>query len=683
MADTKEKEQNPLLQNFATPYETVPFEKLEEQHFMPAFKQTLEAGRADIDSIANNEQPPDFTNTIEALDKAARSLNIISNVFFSLNHAETSPQMQKIAREASSMLSDFDNEVIFNSKLFNRVKQLFDQRKKLKLTPEQHTLLKKTYLRFYRNGITLEEEKQERLKAISRELSNLSLQFDDNVLAETNGFILHVIDQKDLAGLPASAIESAAQEAKKRDKKGWVFTLQAPSYLAFMKYADNRRLRERLFRAMGSRGFKNNQYNNVDILKKIINLRLEQANLLNYPTHAHFILEDRMAQSPEKVNDFIDQLKVAAKPPAVKEVNDLQQNIYDTGEKFELQPWDLMYYAEKLKKKKFDFDEEELRPYFELSNVRKGVFALAARLWGLSFKPTDKIQVYNPEVEVYEVFDNDGSFLGVLYLDFFPRDSKNSGAWMTCFREQEFLNGANVRPHVSVVCNFSRPTNNKPALLTYEEFTTFLHEFGHALHGIMSNVNYCALSGTGVYRDFVELPSQLLENWAIEKDFLDMFASHYETGETIPKDMIDKITAIRKFNAAYRAMRQATFSVIDMAWHSVEHPVEAHPRVFEAKAKEPLRLLPEVEGTMISTAFSHIFAGGYAAGYYGYKWAEVLDADAYKVFKKNGIFDRNTAKLFREHILSKGGSEHPMTLYKRFRGKEPSVDAMLERDGLR
>ncbi len=683
MPESKKNEKNPLLHKFNTQHNTIPFEKVEDHHFLPAFKQTLDAGKKDIADIANNMQPPNFANTIEALDKAAKELDIITNVFFSLNHAETSPSMQKIAKKASSMLSDFDNDITFNTKLFERVKKLYDKREKLNLTPEQQTLIKKTYLRFFRNGITLDKEKQERLKIISRELSDLSLQFDDNVLAETNSFILHIDNKKDLAGLPPSAIENASHEAQKRDKKGWVFTLQAPSYLAFMKYADNRELRKRLYHAMGSRGFKSNQYNNCEILKKIANLRLERANLLGYHTHAHFVLEERMAKTVEKVNNFIDQLTTAAKPIAIKEIEKVQQHIYDSGGNFEIQQWDWWYYAEKLKKKKFDFDEEKLRPYFELDKVKKGVFKLAETLWGLSFKSTNKIQVYHPEVETYEVFDNDNSFLAVLYLDFFPRNSKNSGAWMTCFREQEIINGVNVRPHVSVVCNFSRPTDTKPSLLTFEEFTTFLHEFGHALHGMMSNVNYCSVSGTTVYRDFVELPSQILENWAIEKNFLDMFACHYKTGDPIPEDLIEKIIAVKKYNAAYNAMRQATFSTIDMAFHSIKKPIEEHPRDFELKAKKPVKLMPDIEGTMISTAFSHIFAGGYAAGYYGYKWAEVLDADAFILFKQNGIFDNKTAKQFRDQILSKGGSEHPMTLYKRFRGKEPSIDAMLERDGLK
>ena len=675
---------NPLLPEvFNTQYETVPFQDIDNEHFLPAFDQALKQGKKEIDLIANNDEPPDFQNTIKAIDKAPRLLDRVSGVFFNLNHAETSERMQEIARIIAPKLSDFENDIIFNQSLFKRVKSVYEKRKSLNLSTEQGALLEKVYLRFFRNGVSLEKNLQEKLREITRELSKLSLQFDDNVLAETNEFHLHIEDEKELAGLPLSVRESAAHEAKKMNIKGWVFTLHAPSYWPFMKYADNRQLREKIFRAMGSRGFKDNKHNNTKILKKIANLRLEKAILLGYQSHAHFVLEERMAKTPDTVQSFLNRLINAAKPIALNDIKEVQQQVYDEGGDFLLQYWDWWYYAEKLKKKKFDFDEEQVRPYFELKKVRKGAFALAARLWGLSFIPTDKIQVYNKDVEAYIVFDGNGSFLSILYLDFFPRKGKSPGAWMTSYREQEVFNGTNVRPHVSLVFNFPKPTATEPSLLNFGELSTYLHEFGHALHGMMSNVNYSSLSGTNVYRDFVELPSQFLENWATEPDFINMFARHYVTGEPLPKELIDKFVDLRKFNAAFNTMRQVSYGIVDMAWHSIMQPVKDEPRLFEYKVTEPIRLLPDVAEIMISSAFSHIFAGGYAAGYYSYKWAEVLDADAFNVFKENGIFDQKTAEKFRENILSKGGSEEPMELYKRYRGKEPDVEAMLKRDGLK
>lgn len=675
--------QNPLLTEFDTLHQTVPFKKIHNEHYIPALKYAINAGRKEIESIALNEQPADFNNTIETLDKAAGLLDKITNILFNLNHAETSSQLQEITREASSLLTDFENDIIFNHKLFKRVQHVYDQRKELDITPEQQTLLKKTYLRFYKNGIILEKSKQERLRAISKEIAELSLRFDDNVLAETNNFFLNIVEEKELSGIPDSVKKSAAQEAQNKSMKGWMFTLHAPSYLPFMKYADNRKLREKMYRAMASRGFKNNKYNNAAIAIKIANLRLEKAKLLGYPTYAHFVLEDRMADNPETVNDFLNKLLRPAKLLAINEIEEVQNLAYDLGVNFKLQYWDWLYYSEKLKKKKFDFDEEELKPFFELNNVKNGVFELAKRLWGLTFKPNKVIDIYNPDVEIYEVFDKNDSFLSVLYLDFFPREGKNGGAWMTSFREQEVNNGINIRPHVSIVCNFSKPVKDNPSILTFDEFNTFLHEFGHAVHGMLSNVNYNSLSGTNVYRDFVELPSQLLENWATEKEYLDIFASHYKTGKPIPEELINKIIALRKFNSAYNTLRQVGFGINDMAWHSIEKPVKEDIQDFEAKAMKMVKLLPCVEGTLFSTAFSHIFAGGYAAGYYSYKWAEVLDAEVFAFFKKKGIFDTNTANLFRKHILSKGGAEHPMVLYKKFSGKEPSIEPMLERDGLK
>ena len=684
MSSGKSQNNNPLLsESFNTPYETVPFESINEEFYMPAFEQAFEEGRREIKLIAENPSSPDFENTIEAIDKAAKLLNRVSNVFFNLNHAETSIRLQEIARKVAPLLSDFDNDITFNQKLFQKVKHVYDMRESLNLSAEQKTLLEKTYLRFFRNGATLGKEQQNKLRNISRELSELTLKFDDNVLAETNSFELHITEEEQLSGLPEPVKESAASEAKSKSKEGWVFTLQAPIYWPFMKYSHNRQLREQMFRAMMSRCLKNNENNNTDILKRIANLRLEKAKLLGYSTHAHLMLEERMAKKPDTVFDFLNRLIEVAKPLAGKEIDEVQKMVYDDGSDFKLQYWDWWYYAEKLKKKLYDFDEEQYRQYFELRKVRKGAFALAARLWGLSFKPTNNIDVYHPDVEVYEVFDEDGSFLSVLYLDFFPRKGKSPGAWMTSYREQEIIEGKNIRPHVSLVFNFPKPSEDNPSLLNFSEFSTFLHEFGHALHGMLSNVSYNTLSGTNVYRDFVELPSQLLENWATEKNFLVMFARHYLTGELLPAELIEKVIELRKFNVAFNTMRQVNYGVIDMAWHSINQTVVESVELFEDKATEPAKLLPEVKGTMISPAFSHIFAGGYSAGYYSYKWAEVLDADAFKAFREKGVFDRDTAKKFRENILSRGGTEDPMLLYKRFRGKEPDVDAMLERDGLK
>lgn len=674
---------NPLLREFNTAFGTPPFGDIRHEHFLPAFKAGIAEGLQEIDFIARNTEAPSFENTVAALSGSGRTLNRVSNVFYPLNDAETDTQMQEIAREAAPLLADYHNDILFNQGLFERVKAVFAKREELQLSAEETTLLEKTYRMFVRNGAGLDAASKARLREISRALSELSLKFDDNLLAETNSWFLHLSSKDDMSGLPESQLEAAAAEASKRGLEGWVITLKAPSMWPFLQYADRRALREQVFRAANRRGYNGNQYDNREVIRQIANLRLERANLLGYATHAHFVLEERMAESPQKVKDFLQELLEAARPRAMKDLEEVQQLAQETGADHPIEYWDWYYYAEKMRKARFDFDQELLRPYFELDHVIEGVFELAGRLWGLRFVPNKKIPVYHQEVTAFEVYDEHDSFLAILFLDFFPREGKSPGAWMTGFREQERLHGQDIRPLVSLVCNFTRPTETKPSLLTHGEFNTFLHEFGHALHGMLSQVTYSDLSGTNVYRDFVELPSQIMENWAVEREYLDLFARHYLTGERIPAEMVEKIVATQNFHAAFAAMRQLAFGLNDMAWHSITEAETNEVAAFERAAMEPARLFPPVSDTLVSGSFAHIFAGGYAAGYYSYKWAEVLDADAFRLFKEKGIFDRSTAAAFREHILSKGGSEHPMVLYKRFRGSEPTIDALLEREGLR
>ena len=680
--NSSKKGKNPLLETFNTAFETPPFSLIKHEHFIPAFKAAMEEGKKDIEQITSNTERPDFKNTIENMSYSGAKLELISNIFFNLNHADTDEKMQDIAREISPLLSDYNTDILFNKKLFERVKTVYEKKDSMNLSPEQLTLLDKTYKGFSRNGAALSDEKKERLRQISRDLSVLGLKFNDNVLAETNSWFLHITEENDLSGLPETAIEAAKEAAVTRELEGWVITLQIPSAWPFMHYADNRELRKKVYTAYTKRGYNGNEHDNTDIMLKIANLRLERANILGYDSHAEFVLEERMAETPDAVNDFIKELAAAAKPIGLKDLEDVQQFANKLGFEGKIQYWDWYYYAEKKKNKLFDFDEEEVRPYLQLENVKKGIFTLCELLWGISFTPNNEIDVYHSEVTAYEVHDHDGSLLSILYLDFFPRPGKSPGAWMTSYRSQYREGGESVLPHISIVCNFTRPTSTRPSLLTYNEFTTFLHEFGHALHGIFSDVTYPDLSGTSVYRDFVELPSQVMENWAFEKEFLDMVAVHYETGEKIPNELVQKVIDSKNFHSAFTIMRQLTFGLTDMAWHSITKPLDVDPEKFEMNAMAPAYIFPIVEGTMMSSSFAHIFSGGYAAGYYGYKWAEVLDADAFEAFKENGIFDRKTADLFREHILSKGGTEHPIILYKRFRGAEPILEPYLRREGL-
>lgn len=674
---------NPLLTNWSTPYQTPPFELFKPEHFVPAFKDIIERSKKQVDKIVASKDEPTFENTVVALERGGEELEKVANVFFNLNSAETSPELQAVAREVAPMLSDFSNDINLNAGLFAKVKKVYDNRSRLKLTPEQGMLLEKTFKGFVRSGANLDSKSKERYREITKQLSELSLQFEENLLAETNGFVLNITNEADLAGIPESIREMAKSIAQSKNMEGWAFDLSMPSFVSFMKYAENRDLREKLFRAYNMRGFQKNKYDNQEILIKTANLRLEEAKLLGYNTYADFVLEERMAQSPAKVNGLLTQLLNASVPAGKKEVEEVTAFAKESGANFEIQRWDWAFYSEKLKDKKYSVNDELIRPYFPLEKVREGVFALVNKLYGITFKSNASIPVYNKDVEAYEVFDKDGKFLSVLFMDYFPRASKSGGAWMTNYRSQFKENGKDVRPVVSLVFNFTKPTETRPALLNFNELETFLHEFGHGLHGMFANSTYSSLSGTNVYRDFVELPSQIMENWAVEKEFLDMFAGHYQTGEKIPQELVNKIKESANFQAGYVSLRQLSFGLLDMAWHSQASAYNGSVVDFERAATKATDILPAVDGTAISPAFAHIFSGGYAAGYYGYKWAEVLDADAYSLFKKKGIFDVKTAQSFRENILSKGGTEHPMKLYIKFRGQEPSIDALLERSGLK
>lgn len=673
---------NPLLEEFSTPYESVPFDKIELEHYMPAFKQSIENARTEIDEIANSTEEPTFKNTIEGLEYSGQQLDRIGSVFFNLNHAHTNDEMQAMAREISPMLTEFSNDIIMNEKLFKRVKQVYAKKDEFDLNVEQTKLLTDRYKSFVRSGADLDEEKKGKIREISKELSKLTLQFGENVLAATNNFELHLSKKEDVAGLPEGILEAASALAKEKEKDGWIFNLQFPSYVPFMQYADKRELREKMFKAYSSRCF-NDKFDNQKTIHRIVELRLAKVHLLGYETYADYVLEERMAKSADNVINFLNELLDASMPKAQEEFKELQEYAKSLGADFDLQRWDWAYYAEKLKTEKFDINDEITRPYFELERVKKGIFDLATKLYGMQFKLNANIAKYHDEVDVYEVLDKKGNFLSLFYADFHPRSTKQGGAWMTSFVDQYKKENKDYRPHISIVCNFTRPTETKPSLLTFNEVTTFLHEFGHALHGMLSKCTYSALSGTNVYRDFVELPSQFMENFAFRKEWLDEVAAHYETGEKIPQELIQKIIDSSNFLSGYGFVRQISFGLNDMAWHSVKEPITNPVGEFEDQAMASTELFSKVNGSCMSTSFSHIFAGGYAAGYYGYKWAEVLDADAFEAFKENGIYDQATADAFCENVLEKGGSDHPMNLYLQFRGKEPSIDPLLKRSGLK
>jgi len=678
-----DSQNNPLLGEFKTPRQTAPFQEIKNEHFIPAFQETIKLGEEEIDAIVNNPAAPSFENTIVALDSSGKLLSRTSGVFFNLMSAETNDELQKIAQEVSPLLTKFGNDINLNPVLFSKVKTVFQQKEKLSLNAEQQTLLENTYSNFIRQGANLSDDQKEKFRQISTELSKLTLTFDENVLKETNSFELHITDKSKLAGMPESALEAAEGMAKSINKKGWAFTLKMPSYLPFMKYAENRELRKEMYLAYSAKAFKGNEFDNRENVKRIVALRLEMAQLLGYKNYSDYALERRMAVNPAGVFKLLDDLYEASFIKANQGKAEVQEYAGRNGFEGEIMPWDWAYYTEKLKVEKFDLNDEMLKPYFELSKVIDGVFGLATDLYDISFKPNNSIPVYNEEVVPYEVFDADGKFLSVLYTDFHPRPGKQGGAWMNDFKGQWKENGVDSRPHITIVMNFTRPTESKPALLTFDELETFMHEFGHALHGMLANSTYIGLSGTNVYRDFVELPSQIFENWAVEKEFLDRFAAHYQTGEKISADLVKKIVNSRNYLAGYLSNRQISFCYLDMAWHSLENPFEGSVKEFEEKAWAKTRIFPVIDEVCMSTQFGHLFAGGYAAGYYSYKWAEVLDADAFSVFKEKGLFNKEVAKSFRENILEKGGTEHPMILYKRFRGQEPTVDALLERSGLK
>ena len=671
-----------LTTKFTTKHNTAPFSKIKTDDFLPAFKEGIALAKAEIEAIVNNPETPTFENTIEALSFAGDTLDRISNIFFNLHSAETNDEIQKIAQEISPLLSEFSNDITLNPELFARVKTVYEQKDTLDLSAEQMTLLDKKYKGFARNGANLPEDKKNELREIDKELSKLSLEFGENVLNETHAFQMHITDEKDLSGLPEGTVEAARELAKNLEKEGWIFTLDYPSYIPFVTYADNRELRKKMAIASGAKGFQNNELDNQEIVLKIAKLRFERAKILGYATHAHFVLEERMAESPEKVKAFLQDLLAKAKPAAEKEFAELTQFAKDLDGIETLEKWDGAYYSEKLKQQLFNLDDEKLKPYFKLENVLNGAFTVANKLFGLTFVEINDIDKYHEDVMTYEVQDVTGNLVSVFYADFFPRKGKRNGAWMTSYKSQYVLSGINERPHVSIVCNFTKPTATKPSLLTFNEVTTLFHEFGHALHGMLADTTYPNLSGTSVYWDFVELPSQILENWCYEPEALALFAHHYQTGEVIPTEYIQKIKESASFQEGMATLRQLSFGLLDMGWHGQDPGHITNLKDFETEQFASTQLYPDVKENAMSTAFSHIFQGGYSSGYYSYKWAEVLDADAFEYFQEQGIFNPEVAQKFKDHILSKGGTEHPMVLYKRFRGQEPKPDALLKRAGL-
>lgn len=676
---------NPFFGKFKTPFEAAPFDKIKTEHYEPAFDEGIKQLAKEIDEIANNSDPATFENTIVALERSGKMLDTVASVFFNLLAAESNDEMMEISQRISPKLSESSNNIYLNEKLFNRVKSVYEQKESLNLSTEDAMLLEQTYQSFKKRGATLSDKDKERYRELSTELSLLNLQFDQNALKDENRYQMLLTDEKDLAGLPESVRDAAANLAKEKGKEGWMINLSAPSYVPFVRYSDRRDLREKLYREYMSVGSKGDEYDNRENIKKIVNIRLEIAKLMGHKNYAEYVLEHKMAKKPENVYKLLNQLLDAYKPVAINEYNMVQGLALGLEkEKITVMPWDWSYYSEKLKNMLFDVNDEMTRPYFELSNVKKGVFGLATQLYGITFKENKKIPVYHPEVDAYEVYDADGKFVSILYTDFFPREGKQSGAWMNNIKSQyKDKNGKDSRPQVIIVMNFTRPTDTKPSLLTYDEVETFLHEFGHSLHGMLAEGTYASLSGTSVYQDFVELPSQIMENWLSEKEFLDQIAVHYQTGEKIPQELVQKLVDASNFNAGYLCCRQLSFGLLDMTWHTIENPFDGDVASFEKSAWAPTVIVPEIKEALMSPQFGHIFSGGYAAGYYGYKWAEVLDADAFSVFKEKGIFNKEVAKSFRDNILSKGGTEDPAVLYKRFRGQEPTIDALLIRNGIK
>ena len=668
---------NPLLSSFKTTFEAAPFSKIETKHFVPAIEQTITEALNEIDAICKNKTQPTFNNTLEALDNCGSLIGRNSSLLFNLNSAETSEALQKATQQAAPLLTKFQNDVRLNSKLFERIQYVFKNEDRTKLTAEQLTLLEKEYKGFVRNGALLDKVDQEKLRKLDTQLAQLSLSFGENVLADTQAYSLHINAEEKLKGLPPAVVDMAKATAKQRNKEGWVFTLDYPSYVPFMTYANDQELRKEMSLAFGKRGFQDNAHNNSSIILEIIKLRQERAQLLGYESHAAFVLEERMAQSPQKVQKFLDDLTEKALPAAKKEWEVLEDFATKNLDLKKLEKWDTAYASEKWKETHLQLNEQELKPYFPLKGVLEGLFEVVNKLYNLEFKENKTLDTYHKEVQTFEVY-RAGNFCALLYTDFFPRPGKRSGAWMTSYRGQK----KDQRPHISIVCNFSRPTENQPSLLSFQEVTTLFHEFGHALHGMLADTTYSALSGTNVYWDFVELPSQIMENWCYQEEALELFAKHYKTGETLPQDLIEKIKKAAHFQQGLQTLRQLSFGYLDLSYHHAEVSKIKDVKDHERDKIAPLQFTQEHPENCMSTAFSHIFQGGYAAGYYSYKWAEVLDADAFELFLENGIFHSKTAANFLDQILSKGGTEHPMTLYKRFRGKEPDPEALLRRAGL-
>jgi peptidyl-dipeptidase Dcp len=674
---------NPLLIEWDTPFGTPPFHLLANAHFKPAVEETIRSASAEIKAIEENQDPPDFENTIAALDRAGGRLGDITSILFNLNSAETNKELQSIAQDVSPLLTRFSNDITMNENLFRRVKAIYDSRALRNLSTEELMLLEKNYRNFILGGAGLDAGKKAKFREISEELSRLSVKFEENVLEDTNAFELHIKDKDDLEGLPEGVVEMASMEAGNRKKEGWIFTLHFPSYMPFMKYSAKRELREKMYRAYSSRAYHMDNHDNRELSLMIANLRLELARILSFSNFAGMVLGDRMADTTDKVVSFLEELHSASRPAAHRDYESVSVFASENGHEGKMERWDWAYYSEKLQKAKFDIDDEVLKPYFVLENAEKAIFGLSESLYGIKFIPNREIPVYHPEVRTWEIYDTDDSLMAILYIDYFPRPGKNGGAWMTSFRDQRIEKGTDTRPLVSIVANFTRPTETRPSLLSFSEVTTFLHEFGHALHGMLTRCTYESLSGTSVARDFVELPSQFMENYAYEKEWMDRWAVHYKTGEKLSEELIEKIRASATFNEGYACNRQLAFGFLDMAWHTITSPMTGDIAEFERSAMEKTELFTPVEGTNMSVSFGHIFGGGYAAGYYGYKWAEVLDADAFRHFRETGIFNSITAKSFRNNILEKGGTDKPMNLYLKFRGKEPSIDAFLERSGLK
>ncbi len=672
-----------LVQNFNTLYNSAPFSAVKTEHYKPAITALIKEAKEEINEIISSKDDATFENTIEALEFSGQQLDRVTSIFFNLNSAETNDDIQRIAQEVSPLLTEFSNDISLNEALFKRVKSVYDNKEAFNLDTEQNTLLDKRYKSFSRNGANLNAPDKEKLRSIDKKQAALKLKFGENILAETNKFQHLISDKNDLIGLPEGTIEAAKQLAESKNLKGWLFTLDYPSYIPVMTYSENRNLRKTMCLAFGNRAFKNDELDNQNIVLDLVNLREQRAKLLGYDTHANFVLEERMAKNPETVNTFLHELLKKAKPKAEEEFKNLKAFAKELDGLDDFQKWDSGYYAEKLKQKLYRLDDEKLKPYFKLENVINGAFTVANKLFNLEFHNIDTVDKYHEDVLTYEVTTSKGEFVALFYADFFPRAGKRNGAWMTSYKPQFIKDGIEERPHVSIVCNFTKPTKTKPSLLTFNEVTTLFHEFGHALHGMLAETRYPSLSGTSVFWDFVELPSQILENWCYEKEALELFATHYQTGEMIPMDLIEKIKKSATFNEGMQTLRQISFGLLDMAWHgntSIGNVKSV--KTYEKECFKNTNLYPDVEDNCMSTAFAHIFQGGYSSGYYSYKWAEVLDADAFELFQETGIFNPETGAKFKNLILSQGGTENPMTLYKRFRGQEPKPEALLKRAGL-